>query len=50
MLISISEVGKEKKKKTEKGENNTPGDQDHDTGILMKIRFSPNGSAVIGFR
>lgn len=49
MLISISEVGKGGKK-TRRRENNTPGDQDRDTGILMKIRFSPNGSAVIGFR
>lgn len=46
MLISIAEVGKGKKRR----ENNTPGDPDRDTGILMKIRFSPNGSAVIGFR
>lgn len=48
MLISITEVGKEEKNKRRK--NNTPSDQDCDTGILMKIRFSPNGSGVIGFR
>lgn len=49
MLISITEVGKEEKKIKRK-ENNTQSDQDHDMGILMKIRFSPNGSGVIGFR
>lgn len=48
MLISITEVGKEEKNK--RRENNTPSDQDRDMGILMKIRFSPNGSGVIGFR
>lgn len=48
MLISITEVGKEEKIK--RRENNTQSNQDHDMGILMKIRFSPNGSGVIGFR
>ena len=48
MLISITEVGKEEKNK--RRENNTQSDRDRDTGILMKIRFSPNGSGVIGFR
>lgn len=48
MLISITEVGKDEKNK--RRENNTQSDQDRDMGILMKIRFSPNGSGVIGFR
>lgn len=48
MLISITEVGKDEKNK--RGENNTQSDQDRNMGILMKIRFSPNGSGVIGFR
>lgn len=48
MLISITEAGKEEKNK--RRENNTQSDQDRDMGILMKIRFSPNGSGVIGFR
>lgn len=48
MLISITEVGKEEKNK--RRENNTQSNQDCDMRILMKIRFSPNGSAVIGFR
>lgn len=48
MLISITEVGKEEKNK--RRENNTQSNQDRDMGILMKIRFCPNGSAVIGFR
>lgn len=48
MLISITEVGKEEKNKRRK--NNMQSNQDRDKGILMKIRFSPNGSGVIAFR